>query len=318
MMDSSDKPPRRILVVDDEPDIGELLSDALSHCGYEVCWVDSGEAALRALYSFAPDLILLDVSLPEINGLELLELLRRQEKYVACIFVSGKGFSDDIVKGLDGGADDYIVKPFDMPELLARVRSQLRIKDLNDSLSKANHQLLQLIDIDDLTGLFNMRSLFQKLDSEIVRAERFGRNVCVIMMDMDHFKQVNDKHDHLFGSFVLSQVGALIKDNIRRVDFAARYGGDEFLIVLTESHLEGAKIFAERLRKTIEQKTFSNDLHSMRLTVSVGLAICAPAENFIDAKELVRAADRALYIAKENGRNQVAISPPLAASKHSA
>jgi diguanylate cyclase (GGDEF)-like protein len=200
-----------------------------------------------------------------------------------------------------------VCKPFEILELLARVRSQLRIKDLHDSLKRANDRLKELVDIDDLTGLFNMRSLYKRLDFELDRARRYDRSVCAIMMDLDDFKRVNDRHDHLFGSHVLMTVGHMIRDNIRKVDFAARYGGDEFLIVLTEITLEGARTFADRLRERIANTTFANDNHSMRLTASLGLALTNPNRHETDARALVRYADRALYAAKDNGRNRIEV-----------
>ena len=212
-----------------------------------------------------------------------------------------------MISGIYAVADDYFCKPFAVLELLARVRSQLRIKDLHDSLKKANDRLKELVDIDDLTGLFNMRSLYKRLDFELDRARRYNRSVAVIMMDLDRFKRVNDQHDHLFGSYVLTQVGRMIRDNIRKVDFAARYGGDEFLVVLTEISLEGATTFANRLRSRIEESTYKNEFYSMQLTASLGLAIANPTEIEVDARSLVRYADRALYRAKENGRNRVEI-----------
>jgi two-component system cell cycle response regulator len=190
--------------------------------------------------------------------------------------------------------------------LLARVRAHLRIKDLTDKLEIANRRLQQLVDIDDLTGLYNMRSVYQKLDNEIARAKRFGRAVGVVMMDMDDFKSVNDSNDHLFGSFVLSEVGKLIGENIRQVDFAARYGGDEFLIALSETTVEGAALFCERLRAVIEGYHFKSPTSAMNLTASLGLAVIEPsAFPNMDAKSLVRAADNALYRAKRNGKNCV-------------
>jgi diguanylate cyclase (GGDEF)-like protein len=152
-----------------------------------------------------------------------------------------------------------------------------------------------------------MRSLYRRLDFELDRARRYNRQVCAIMMDLDHFKRVNDQHDHLFGSHVLAEVGQMIRENIRKVDFAARYGGDEFLIVLTELNLEGAETFANRLRQRIEAATFKNDHYSMRLTASLGLALVNPNQQDVDARALVRYADRALYEAKERGRNRVEI-----------
>jgi diguanylate cyclase (GGDEF)-like protein len=245
--------------------------------------------------------------MPGLNGLETLTRLRGSDEYVSVIFVSGNSETEDVIRGLDAGADDYVCKPFEIGELLARVRAQLRIKDLNDSLKRANDRLKELVDIDDLTGLFNMRSLYKRLDFELDRARRYDRSVCVLMMDLDHFKRVNDEHDHLFGSYVLKQMGQMIRENIRRVDFAARYGGDEFLVVLTEISLEGAQTFAERLRHKIEEAIFSNEYYSIQLTSSIGLALANPNQVEVDARVLVRHADRALYNAKENGRNRVEV-----------
>jgi diguanylate cyclase (GGDEF)-like protein len=221
------------------------------------------------------------------------------------MFISGSTETEAVVAGLDAGADDYIPKPFDPLELLARVRTQLRIKDLNDQLRAANERLKELSETDDLTGLFNMRSLYQRLEHELERGRRFHRSVCVVMMDMDKFKSVNDGHDHLFGSFVLSEVGAIIRQNIRNIDIGARYGGDEFLLVLTETNKDGAYTFCERLRKAIAAKHFKNDKDEIYLTASIGFAITSPNDHTTDARSLVRAADVCLYEAKRSGRNCV-------------
>ncbi len=298
---------RRILVVDDDTSTRAIVAKALEYEGYQVRQAESGHEGLRILNEWSPHLVLLDVNMPGLNGIETLARLRVRDEYVSVIFVSADCMRDDIVRGLDAGADDYVCKPFDVMELMSRVRSQLRIKDLNDNLKRANERLKELVDIDDLTGLFNMRSLYKRLDFEIERARRYNRSVSAIMMDLDHFKKVNDQHDHLFGSFVLSEVGKIIRTNIRRVDFGARYGGDEFLIVLTEISLDGAKTFANRLRGKIAETTFQNDKDSMKLTASLGLALANPNEVDIDARHLVRCADRALYAAKANGRNRVEV-----------
>ncbi len=295
------------MVVDDDSSSREIVAKALEYEGYQVRQCESGVEALSVMNEWSPHLVLLDVNMPGLNGLETLARLRVRDEYVSVIFVSADCLRDDVIRGLDAGADDYVCKPFDVMELMSRVRSQLRIKDLNDALRRANDRLKELVDIDDLTGLFNMRSLYKRLDFELDRARRYNRSVCVIMMDLDHFKRVNDQHDHLFGSYVLSEVGKIIRGNMRKVDFAARYGGDEFLVALTEINLEGAQTFANRLRQKIEEATFKSDSYTMKLTASLGLALCSPNEVTIDARSLVRFADRALYHAKENGRNRVEV-----------
>lgn len=301
------KADRLILAVDDDLDNLTLIALTLEHEGYRVERATTGEEALAKLNAIKPDLVLLDINMPGISGLEVVKQLRLRNQYVSVIFVSARSETEDVVRGLDSGADDYVCKPFDPMELLARVRAQLRIKDLTDRLAEANARLQELVDIDDLTGLFNMRSIYQRLDAEIGRARRFGRAVGVVMMDMDNFKSVNDNHDHLFGSFVLAEVGKLIQQNIRQVDFAARYGGDEFLIALSETSVEGAAKFAERLRARIAAHTFTHEADTIRLTASMGLAVIEPATFFLDARSLVRHADTALYSAKRSGKNCVQV-----------
>ncbi len=293
-------------MIDDDSDSRRLLSRALELEGYQVKAVSDGEEGLKAIENFTPSLILLDINMPGISGMETLKLLRTRGRYVAVVFISANTKPDEIVAGLDAGADDYIKKPFDIHVVLSRIRAKLRVKDLHDELQEANRKLRDLVEIDDLTGLFNMRSLYQKLDHELLRGRRTGRAVAVIMMDLDHFKRANDEHDHLFGSFIIGEVGKMIKDSIRSMDFAARYGGDEFLIVLTEATQLGTRLFSDRLRKSIEEKLFKSGHDAMRLTASLGCAVSHP-KVAVDARNLVRQADRCLYESKQRGRNCVEI-----------
>lgn len=302
---SEDSKLYRILVVDDDPDSQKILATALDWDGYQVMTASSGAQALQLIEEWLPDLLLLDVHMPGVSGLETLRAIRARELSVPVLLISGESDSQIVVQGLDLGAEDYIAKPFDPMVMLARVRTQLRIKGLHDQLRDTNEKLKELVDTDDLTGLLNMRSLYQRLELEFARGRRFHRSVCVVMMDMDYFKSVNDGHDHLFGSFVLSEVGKIIKNTIRNVDIAARYGGDEFLIVLTEVDIPGARAFCERLRKNISKFVFKNGEDNITLTTSIGFAIKSPEDDKTDARELVRAADHALYAAKEAGRNRV-------------
>jgi two-component system cell cycle response regulator len=300
-----DNSERRILVVDDDVTARKIVIGALKTQGYQTFEAESGKVALKTIDGIFPHMVLLDITMPDLDGVGTLLRLRQRDEYVSVIFVSGQSATEDVIKGLDAGADDYVCKPFDVMELLSRVRAQLRIKDINDRLKKANDRLKELVDIDDLTGLFNMRSLYTKLDYELDRARRHDRAIAVIMMDVDFFKKVNDEHDHLFGSWVLAQIGKIIRENIRKIDFAARYGGDEYLVVLSEISLDGAKVFANRLREKIAKQVFKNESFSIQLTVSLGIAVANPTKIPMDARGLVRCADKALYAAKENGRNRV-------------
>ncbi len=298
---------RLILVVDDEATMRRCLATTLEEQGYRVITAESGEEAISTLQGHNPDLILLDINMPGIDGLETLARVRRREDYISVIFITGRSDPKDIIYGLDAGADDYICTPFDVNVMLARVRTQLRIKDLNDRLAIANKKLVELVDTDDLTGLFNMRSIYQKLEKEIYRARRYGRGVCAVMMDIDNFKSVNDTYDHLFGSFVLVTVGDLVRVTIRQVDMAARYGGDEFLIILTETSQEGGLSFSERIRAQIADTLFTKDGFSTRVTASLGVAYTDGSEASPDARALVRQADHALYEAKRSGKNCVRV-----------
>jgi diguanylate cyclase (GGDEF)-like protein len=300
---------RKILVIDDDSDSREIILEPLRWEHFDARGVSSGTEALKLMETWVPNIIILDWMIPGVSGLQIIQTVRSQHPHVSCIFISGNSSTESIIEALDSGSDDYIIKPFVPLELLARIRTHFRIRDLHSQLLFANERLKELVDTDDLTGLFNMRSLYQRLDFELERGKRFGRNVCVVMMDMDYFKTVNDGHDHLFGSYVLSEVGKVIKINTRNIDIPARYGGDEFLVVLMEVDHRGAMLFCERLRKAIESRTFTSGDDSINLTLSLGFAITIPGE-LITARELVRRADHALYEAKHAGRNQTRFYTP--------
>ncbi|MDZ4662870.1 MAG: diguanylate cyclase [Pseudomonadota bacterium] len=296
---------RQIIVVDDDIVNLKLVSSVLNWEKCKVFTTTSGEEALDLINSVDPHLMILDVMMPGLNGFQTLSKIRERQKYVSVIFLSGNKKIEDIVKGLSAGADDYITKPFHPSELQARVKAQLRNCDMKNQLITVNKHLSQLVVTDEITGLFNMRTLYDKLDVEVERARRFKRLIGVIMLDIDFFKLVNDNHDHLFGSFVLSELGKIIKDNIRQTDFAARYGGDEFLIVLTDTNQVGAHLFCERLRERVAAVTFKSGKDQMNITVSLGYSIFDGTGSLVSGKELVRTADRALYKSKNAGRDCV-------------
>lgn len=296
--------PRRVLVVDDDAINIKILSDALKMDGYTIQTASSGELAIQQIEEYDPELVLMDYNMGKMTGLDTLKLLRARKNYVAVVFVSGNTDSGLVSQCLEAGADDFIRKPAKLDELRSRVKVRFRLKDLTDQLMIANEKLQALAITDDITGLFNMRTMYERIENELKRAKRYGRHVSCVMMDIDHFKEVNDLHDHLFGSFVIKELGRLIKRNMRDMDFAARYGGDEFLIVLPETNAEGTIVFTERLRAVIEAHTFDDGKSQLKRTCSFGYATSNPAAA-PDARELVREADHALYRAKDSGRNRI-------------
>lgn len=296
--------PRRVLVVDDDTTNLKIMTEALKLDGYIVQQAESGERALEQVDDYDPELVLMDYNMGQLSGLDTLKVLRARKNYVAVIFVSANTDSDLVTQCLESGADDFIRKPVHLTELRSRVHVRFRLKDLNDQLMAANEKLQALAITDDLTGLYNMRIMYDRIENELRRAKRYNRHTSCIMMDIDHFKEVNDQHDHLFGSYVIKEMGKLIRSNMRDVDFAARYGGDEFLIVLPETNEAGTKVFTERLRQKIEKHVFDDGKNKIQRTCSFGYAVCVAADA-TNARNLVREADHALYRAKESGRNRV-------------
>ncbi len=299
---------RRILCVDDDLMNLNLMKEALERHGHEVAVSNLPRDVVQKIADWKPDLVVLDRNMPDINGMEVLRQLRLKKNYVSVIFVSGDNQPAAVAECLLEGADDYLRKPFSFVELAARVQVRFRFKDVYEELNAAVAQLREQTERDFLTGLFNMRNMYEKIDYELKRTKRYGGRVGCIMMDMDHFKAVNDKHDHLFGSYVLKEVGKIVTENIRDTDIAARYGGDEFLIVVIEQNEEGLKIICERIRKKFESTIFQSGIDQARLTASLGYSISDPNVD-TDARSLVRKADHALYDAKEAGRNRVVGRP---------
>ena len=297
----------KILIIDDDPGNVSLLTQALELEQYDVNSAIDGEKGLEKIKDWQPALILLDINMPNMDGVQMLKNLRlaKTDDYIAVIFMSANQRSEDIVRGLDSGADDYLVKPFKMDELMAHIRAKLRVKNLQDELRRTTKRLEELVDYDDLTGLYNMRYMYRRVADELKRAERYTNWMSCIMMDMDNFKHVNDNNDHLFGSWVLTQVARIIREKSRTSDIAARYGGDEYFIVLPQTDSDGAMQMAERLRKTIQSTNFTEGKSHAKLTCSFGIATVLCGKTIIDVKEFIRHADQSLYEAKNSGRNCV-------------
>ena len=292
--------PTRVLVIDDTVSIHKLIVARLRPEGLEVTAELDGEAGLERAIADAPDLILLDIGLPKVDGFEVCRQLKehRATRNIPIIFLTGEADTESKVRGLDLGAVDYVTKPFDEIELRARVRAALRTKRLQDMLEQQSF-------LDGLTGLWNRAYLDRRLEAELNVADRYGRPLSVVMADVDNFKPINDTHGHLFGDVVLQGIAESLSSSARRSDIVARYGGEEFGILLTDTNLKAAEFVSERLRASIESRLYEARSDVVRVTGSFGVACTEDLECELTPGSLIQAADRALYASKEAGRNCV-------------
>jgi two-component system cell cycle response regulator len=297
-----------VLVIDDSEKIrGEIMRILR-----EVALFDDyreardGIEGFKSLSSAKADLIICDLEMPRMDGFKFISLVnsRQDLRDIPIILLTGREDRDLKIKGLEQGACDYVTKPFDAGELVARVKVQLKIKFLQDELKRSNELLKQLSNTDPLTKLHNRRHLTEVLGKEIQRAERQKAFLTFIILDIDHFKRVNDTYGHQNGDVVLVALAEAIQSGLRAYDLAARYGGEEFVLVLPGTSLAGGVTVAERLRGAVQGLTFAPPLESLAVTASLGVATF-PSSLVDSIDSLIRQADEALYRAKQNGRNRV-------------
>jgi diguanylate cyclase (GGDEF)-like protein len=304
----------KILVVDDIPVNIQLMQAHLASMDCETIVANNGEEALTQVDAGKPDLILLDVMMPKMDGFEACRLLKSNDttNFIPIIMVTALNDIEDKVKGIEAGADDFITKPFNKLELLARVKSLLRIKSLHDELQEkvtqlevAKERLNELAITDGLTGLYNYRHFREVLAKEIRRAKRHENAMSIIMLDIDFFKHYNDTHGHLAGDEVLRTIAKLMIQNVRSIDIAARYGGEEFALVLPETNHSAARVVADKIKALVEEHEFDHEATQPtgKLTVSMGIATFP--ENGTLGDDLIQCADERLYKAKAEGRNLV-------------
>ena len=304
-MDSSpeanSRPPdcQRVLIIDDDPMIARLVGSLLAEDAIELISVCGGEAGLLAAEQHQPDLILLDVEMPGLDGFEICRRLKCNPATVALpiVFLTGAASIDKKICGWDLGAVDYVLKPFEPAELRARVRSSLRTKALVDMLSRKAM-------LDGLTGLYNRAYFDQRLAQNISLLARAGHPFGCMLIDIDHFKSINDRFGHPFGDRVLRSVGAALTAQCRTEDVVCRYGGEEFVVLTHGTIRNGATKLANRLRAAVEQIAFSHEARRVQVTCSIGVSdttVSPPGE-------VVAAADACLYQAKHAGRNRVVVA----------
>lgn len=296
-----------ILVAEDDPTSRHILKALLGKWGYRVKLACDGAQAWEALQeNSVPRLVILDWMMPHMDGLEICKRLRSQEAqtdhYTYIILLTAKGAKDDVIQGMEAGADDYLVKPFDPQELRVRLRAGERIIQLQLQLHAAQEELKRQSMADPLTGILNRRAVFERLEIEISRALREGTKLGVCLMDIDHFKSINDTFGHLCGDEVLKEVCSRIRRSLRAYDCFGRIGGEEFLIVIPGSNVLTCIAVAERLRGVIFTQPVCSSKGPIRVSSSFGVTELVPGEG-IDP--LLERADRALYRAKAMGRNRV-------------
>ncbi|HET7705982.1 MAG TPA: diguanylate cyclase [Thermoanaerobaculia bacterium] len=301
-----DPVPFRVAVVDDDSAIRRLVRLFLKRAGYDVVECTTGQEARDTLTKVPWDLAILDRRLPDMDGVVLCQELKANPDYRSryIIMLTGEDEQEDKIEGLELGADDYITKPFQSPELLARVRAGKRIVDLQKELMETNRRLELLSITDGLTKLHNHRYFQDELARAFEESERYDRPLSLAMIDIDFFKKVNDTYGHAVGDEILKGVANLYRESVRATDLVARYGGEEFAVMMPETNLEDALTFAEKIRSLVESTPMETQAGPLNITVSLGVA-SVPHSKIHTPKEVIVAADKALYRAKRNGRNQV-------------
>jgi diguanylate cyclase (GGDEF)-like protein len=297
-----------VLIIDDSDAVRERIINTLESFDLFTRYheADDGLEGIKKLHSSPVDVILCDLEMPRIDGFKFLSMIKARPDLqdMPVIILTGMNDRELKIKGLEQGASDYITKPFDPEELVARVRIHLKIKRLQDDLRRSNELLLELSNTDHLTGLFNRRYLMEALEKEFQRSLRKGGPLSLIMLDIDHFKAVNDTYGHLQGDVVLQRVALQLQKELRSYDIASRYGGEEFVAVLPDATLKEALFVAERVRQSVLETGFNGVLSPLSITVSLGVA-SFPTPDCTTVDHFIKLADDALYRAKANGRNRV-------------
>jgi two-component system, cell cycle response regulator len=300
-----------LLLIDDSEAQSNKIKEALERLGYQVTVASSGVEGLRLARKTSPDLVLLDVVMADIDGFAVCRWLKMnaETRDIPVIMLTVRTALADRVEGLNIGADDYLAKPFEDQELEARIFAALRVKaahselrDRNQQLESMLHSVEALASTDALTGLFNRRRFADVLKREFAVTKRYKNTLSCLLLDLDHFKQINDRFGHDAGDQVLKEVARRITGSLREVDLAARYGGEEFVVLLPHTSKGDARIVAERLLKNVRKQDFTFGGEVVTVTTSIGCAGNSDVDSS-NPEDLVKAADVALYGAKKNGRN---------------
>jgi two-component system, cell cycle response regulator len=303
----------KLLLIEDSDVQGSTVKRTLERLGYTVSWARSGIEGLRLARTEHPDLVILDVVMADVDGFAVCRWLKmtNDTRDTPVIMLTVKGEVHDRVEGLNVGANDYLPKPFADEELEARILAALRVRATQAELRERNQQLESMIHrvealaiTDPLTGLYNRRRFADVLRREFAVTKRYHNVLSCLMIDIDHFKRVNDKYGHDFGDSVLKEVAAALLHNVREVDLACRYGGEEFAILLPHTSKDSALVVAERISKCVRCLNLACQAEALCITLSIGIASTRDVTTN-EAEELVRSADVALYEAKRLGRDRI-------------
>ncbi|MBI5468433.1 MAG: diguanylate cyclase [Deltaproteobacteria bacterium] len=300
----------KVLLVDDSQQARVAIREALKDIFEVFIEADDGLSAIKAFVEEKPGFIITDIEMPSINGYRLISTVRNMEdgKDLPIIMLSGtKNSLKKKLTGFNLGASDFLMKPFESEELVARVKSLLRTRFLLDELKEKNTLLARLAVTDELTGLYNRRHFFETVKEQMALGLRHNFKIACMLMDIDHFKKINDTHGHIAGDDVLRKIGALLNSCKREGELLARFGGEEFIMCLFNTDSASVLRAAERFRHLIKSFEFSSSHHpNLHVTVSIGVAIY-PQASIITIDELIRAADSALYRSKVDGRDKVSL-----------
>jgi two-component system cell cycle response regulator len=305
----------KILIADDDMVSRRLMERMLQHSGYEVITAENGrQAALELSKPGGPRLALLDWIMPELDGPDVCREVRsrRDDSYIYILLLTSKESSDDVVKGLEAGADDYLTKPCHTAELMARLHTGRRILQLEDKLVEAREEMRFKATHDVLTSLWDRGAILSILRNELSRSARDNTPVSLLLCDVDHFKQVNDVYGHAAGDDVLQQVSTCLLDSVRESDAVGRFGGEEFLIVLSGCNSGQLKMRAEEMRKAVNRSPFSTVQGTIPISLSVGAITIENWDKSMPIEPFLKQADAALYEAKTAGRNRVVYAESLA------
>jgi two-component system, cell cycle response regulator len=300
---------KAVLVAEDDPVSRRILEVRLRQWGYQVTAIDNGFKALEVFETDeAPELLLLDWMMPGIDGVELCRRIRAMNKpvYPYILLLTARDAKQDLVMGLEAGADDYLTKPFNAEELRARLRAGDRILALQRELIYAREQLRFHATHDALTGAWNRKGIVDFLTQELARAHRTREPLGLMMIDLDHFKNVNDTYGHAVGDAVIKEVAARLVRSVRSYDLVGRYGGEEFLVILSNASLADVERRARRLCAVVRESPVRFQSLEVKVTISIGVTNAPPGQDILQTR-LLQAADLALYQAKQRGRNRVEI-----------